>query len=113
MSLPVPLESVTEEMEMLSEEWAAYINRQTGQLVTIIGDDLDPEVDALEAEESEDYIALPSTFDIDDYESMQRFGDSIENESIAGDIASAIRGSGAFLRTRSIDIASKAASTTP
>lgn len=96
MSLPVSLQSVVEEMDLPSDEWTAYIHRRTGQLVTLMDDDPEPEIDADEIEASEDFIPLPSKFDIDEYDIMRRFGDSIENDSIADDIASAIRSRGAF-----------------
>lgn len=98
MSLPVSLQSVVEEMDLPSDEWAAYIHRQTGQLVTITDDYVDPEVQALGVEESEDFLPLPSRFDIHEYEIMRDFCGSLSNENQADELASAIAGSGAFRR---------------
>ena len=32
---PVSLQSVVNEMDVLGEEWTAYINKKTGELVTV------------------------------------------------------------------------------
>ena len=32
---PVTLQSVVNEMDVLGEEWTAYINKKTGELVTV------------------------------------------------------------------------------
>jgi hypothetical protein len=46
----------------------------------------------------EDYLKLPSKFDIDEYEIMERFCLSISDEKISDVLLSKIRGSGAFRR---------------
>ena len=48
----------------------------------------------------EDYLKLPSKFDIHEYEIMERFGLSLPNEKISDTLLSKIRGSGAFRRFR-------------
>ena len=48
----------------------------------------------------DDYLKLPSKFDIHEYEIMERFGLSIPNEKISDILISRIRGSGAFRRFR-------------
>ena len=35
MPLPVKLRDVVDEMEIQSDEWKAYINRKTGELISI------------------------------------------------------------------------------
>lgn len=47
-----------------------------------------------------DYLKLPSKFDIHEYEIMERFSRSIPNEKISNILLSKIRGSGAFRRFR-------------
>ncbi len=46
--------------------------------------------------ESEDWIQLPSQFDIHEWEIMKRFCYTIEDESLRGELLNAIHGSGAF-----------------
>jgi len=46
----------------------------------------------------EDYLKLPSQFDINDYEIMERFCFSIPNEKIGDVLLRKIRGAGAFRR---------------
>jgi hypothetical protein len=48
----------------------------------------------------DDYLKLPTKFDIHEYEIMERFGLSIPNEKISNTLLSKIRGSGAFRRFR-------------
>jgi len=46
----------------------------------------------------DDYLKLPSKFDIDEYEIMERFCLSVSNEKISKALLGKIRGSGAFRR---------------
>ena len=48
----------------------------------------------------DDYIKLPTKFDIHEYEIMERFGLSLPNEKIRDTLLRKIRGSGAFRRFR-------------
>lgn len=102
MPLPVSLHDVVQEMDTLNDEWQAYIHRKTGELFTITGEDDEAVVPAevLEAIESgsEDYLALPSEFDLDEYAIMERFVESIEDDTAAEGLAVAIQGKGAFRR---------------
>jgi hypothetical protein len=98
MALPVTLQSVVDEMDVLNEDWIAYINRRTGQLVTITYYDREESTEALQAEDSPDFIALPSKFDIHEYSIMERFCASIADSRLREELFSAIRGSGAFAR---------------
>jgi len=51
---------------------------------------------------SEDYIALPTKFDIHEYEIMKRFCLSIEDDMLRDDLLDAIQGSGAFRRFKNM-----------
>lgn len=48
--------------------------------------------------DSEDYLPLPSKFDIHEYEIMQRFCCSIQDEELSNELLYQIRGAGAFRR---------------
>lgn len=98
MSLPVSLEAVTDEMDVMNDEWVAYINRRTGQLVTVTDYDREESTEAVEVENSPDFLALPSEFDLDEYSIMERFCLSRADSDLFAKLGSLIRGRGAFRR---------------
>jgi len=85
--LTVSLRAVAAEMDLPNDDWTAYINRRTGELVTVTdeearavedeaGDDDLPDWQAehlpkvREALASDDFLALPTRFDINEYRIM-------------------------------------------
>jgi Uncharacterised protein family (UPF0158) len=115
MTSVVRLQNVVDEMDAVSDEHHAYLNRQTGELVTI-GDE---EICAVEEDrdladyaawqqeaiqktsqvlDCDDYLPLPSKFDIDEYSIMKQFCGEIENAELSNELLFQIRGSGAFQR---------------
>lgn len=113
---PVSLQFVVNEMDVLDEEWTAYINKKTGELVTVT----EEEANIVEAEgeddefipdcqretlpkvrevlESDDFVALPDKFEIHEYSIMERFCLSLSDEGLQDEFLHAIRGNGAFRR---------------
>jgi len=117
--LPVLLRAVAAEMDVLSEEWTAYVNRRTGELITVTDEDaraVDDEADENEFPDgksdeltkirevltSEEFLPLPSKFDIDEYRIMERFCEQVEEPRLRDELLRAIRGSGAFGRFKSL-----------
>jgi len=115
MTLTVSLRDVVNEMEVPNDEWHAYLNKHTGELVTITDEDVliiemgyDPEnCPEWQREEiarnrkvlnSEDYLELPSRFDIHEYSIMERFCYSVQDPDLSDELLYQIRGSGAFRR---------------
>jgi Uncharacterised protein family (UPF0158) len=115
MAIPVSLRDVVEEMETFSDEITGYINRKTGELVSIGPDEArmvedDEPTDDLpdwqrellpkvrEVLDSDDFIPLPTRFEIHEWAIMERF--AIERPDLdQGDaLLHAIRGAGAFRR---------------
>ena len=115
MSVVVSLKAVVEEMDVPSDEYHAYLNKNTGELVTI-GEE---EVNIIESGDSienypgwqqeairetkdvlnsSEYLPLPSKFDINEYRIMERFCLSVEEEKLRDRLLQCIRGSGAFGR---------------
>ena len=113
---PVSLKSVVYEIDVLGEEWTAYISKKTGELVTVTEDEANI-VDAggeddefipdwqretlpkvREVLESDDFVALPDKFEIHEYSIMERFCLSLSDEGLQDELLYAIRGSGAFRR---------------
>jgi len=115
MTVVVSLRDFVDEMQMLSDEEHAYLNKVTGELTTITNDDIAviesgddwsdyPEwqqsefQNATEVLSSDDYVELPSKFEIHEYKMMERFCLSISDEKIRYVLLSKIHGSGAFHR---------------
>jgi hypothetical protein len=111
----VSLRRVADEISSLFEGWNAYLNRRTGELVTVSHDHLraaEEEEDddgapgwereilqkAKEILSDSDYLVLPDRFEIHDYEIMRRFGDSLQDRELGDQLLSLLHGSGAFRR---------------
>jgi hypothetical protein len=114
MTLVVSLRDFVGEMQLLSDEHHAYLNKDTGEFIIISDDDLrmaESEIadellawpvesmqDLKKVLSSDDYLELPSTFDIHEYEIMERFCSSFPDPEISDALLEKIRGSGAFRR---------------
>jgi hypothetical protein len=115
----VLLRDVALEMDVLNEEWTAYLNRRTGELITVTdeearaveaGDesedvpewqrDLLPKI--REVLESDEYLALPGKLEIHEYAIMERFCAGVENAALRDELLGAIRGRGAFGRFKDL-----------
>lgn len=119
MSLPVSLQAVIDEMDMQNDMVHGYVNRKTGELICITEEDewllekIDNEEYAEEIEDlpawqqemvpkirevlnSEDFIPLPTSFDIHEYSIMERFCHTVEDPGIKDELFTGIRGRGAF-----------------
>jgi hypothetical protein len=114
-SAVVYLHEVVECMDIPSEEWTAYINRRTGELVDVSHEDLrlaeadeepqelpdwqDEEVSkAREVLGSEDFLARPDKFEIHEYSIIERFCLEVEDPGVRETLLRAIRGADAFRR---------------
>ncbi len=111
----VSLREVIDEMNIISDEHSAYLNKRTGELITLSleelsaaeeNDDLtgypewqQPMIEkAREVLISDDYLKLPTKFDIHEYRIMEGFCLSIENPQGRHQLLHQIRGGGAFRR---------------
>ena len=115
MKAIVSIKDVVNEMDVLSEEHSAFLNRHTGELVTLSSEELnaaeeDDDIDdypewqqdmiikAKEVINSDDYLPLPSKFDIHEYHIMEDFCCSVVDDEIREGLLDKIRGRGAFRR---------------
>lgn len=117
MNASVKLKELIDEMQSQMDEWTSYFNKKTGEIVSISDeefraaedDDEDEEsfydIDndrvktAMEIlEDSDDYVKLPSKFDIHEYDIMERFCLSVKNDKDRKFLLIAIKGPGAFRR---------------
>jgi hypothetical protein len=113
MTAIVSLRAVAQEMDVHSDQHHAYLNKRTGELVTIgdeevsiieSGDDIEeyPEwqQEAIrktqEVLDSDEYLPLPSKFDIHEYAIMERFCRSRDDREVRERLLYCIDGSGAF-----------------
>ena len=115
MAVIVSLRDVIEQMEMSSAEATAYINRKTGELITLMDEELalaeDPDETSEAAEwqkdllpkareviASQDFIPLPGKFEIHDWSIMERFARSLTDAAVSDELDAALHGRGAFRR---------------
>lgn len=115
MAVPVSLQDVVDQMDLISDDMVAYINRKSGELITLTTEDISlaeengnscsiPEwqreiVDkAKQALSNDDYLELPDRFEINEYGIMERYCSAIEDEQVRLAFLDAIKGKGAFRR---------------
>jgi hypothetical protein len=117
MTASVKLKELIDEMQSQMEEWTIYFNKKTGELVAISDEEFraaeedddedkgsfDMDEDRVQMameilEDSDDYVELPSEFDIHEYDIMERFCLSVKNDKDRKVLLIAIKGSGAFRR---------------
>lgn len=113
MAATVSLHGVVEELESLTEGSAAFLNRETGEIYSIRGEEADMVEDGVasgdvpewledelpkirEVLESEVWLSLPTRFDIHEWSIMDGFALSIEDPGLRDELLTAIRGRGAF-----------------
>ena len=104
-------------MEPLSDEWQAFINRSTGELVGFsdeearLAEEDDPEAPDWQQEmlpkvrevlASKEYVSLPSKFEVHEYQVMERFCLQLDESDLQGELLEAIRGRGAFRRFKAL-----------
>ena len=117
MDIRVKLDDIVQELDLQFDEMSSYLNSKTGDIVSISFEELRAAENEEPAEKfptwqqenirianeilEEDYfISLPTKFDLNEYEIMERFCLSIENEWLSDIMYDSIKGSGAFRRFR-------------
>lgn len=116
MSAAVSLREIVDHLSFTHAEFIVYFNKETGAIVTVSREDLShAEAEEAEAQdypdwqqdaiqearsilESDDYLALPSQFDIHEYAIIQEFCNSIADDQLRNRLLDKIHGSGAFRR---------------
>jgi hypothetical protein len=115
MAVIVSLRDVIEQMDLMSDEATTYINRKTGELITLTHDELALAEDPEEAEDapqwqkdllpkarevlaSEDFIPLPGKFEIHEWSIMERFARSLTDAAVSDELDAALHGRAAFRR---------------
>jgi hypothetical protein len=116
MAIRVKLDDIIEGLELQSDERYAFLDKRTGEVVSISDEEMQAAEDDEPIEdfpdwqqdlvriakeivdETGDYIDLPTKFDIDEYSIMEKFCLSIDDSEMSDDLYGAIKGSGAFRR---------------
>jgi hypothetical protein len=115
MATIVSLREVIEQMDLVSDEATAYINRKTGELITLTNEELalaeDPDEAAAapqwqkdllpkarEVIASQDVIPLPGRFEIHEWSIMERFARSLTDAAVSDELEAAVHGREAFRR---------------
>lgn len=96
----VLLRDIVEAIDVPNEEWFVFLNRETGRLVTLTGNDDDDEddVDAAAIEDDRAWLRLPDKFEMDEYDMIARFCRQVADDGAREELLRAIQGSGAFRR---------------
>jgi Uncharacterised protein family (UPF0158) len=114
-ALRVKLSDLIEGMDFQSDEQSSFLNLTTGEVVSITDEELraaeneEPIEDFPEWQhdairmagdilETDHYLPLPDRFEIHEYQIMERFCLSIDDEDMRDDLCDAIHGRGAFRR---------------
>jgi len=117
MTLKVKLNDIIEGMESQSDETNAYLDKKTGMVELIADEYINAAEENLPLEdkpqwfseivqvakqilETDDFIPLPSLFDIDEYTIMEKFSLSIPDSKLSDELYYSIKGKGAFRRFR-------------
>jgi hypothetical protein len=116
MSIKVNLKDIVDELEMQFEESRILLNRKTGEILRVTSEDLvaaedDEPFDHLPeweqenrmvamdvVENFENYIELPTKYDINEYDIMEDFCLTVSVQRKQDSLLRAIRGKGAFRR---------------
>ena len=115
MSLPVRLKDVVDALDEGNDESSHYMDKRTGEIFLITNEEMSaaeeddlvsdyPEwqqetiLKAREILDSEDFVQLPSQFDINEYSIMERFANEYEDPRTSAELLRSLKGKGAFRR---------------
>jgi hypothetical protein len=103
MPLRVKIQDIVEAIDLPNRDWRSYVNRETGEIVTVaegtvIGPDgeLDPE----DIEQADGFLMLPTSEEIHEWGIMEEFARGRARPQ-ADDLLEALDGRGAFRMFRS------------
>jgi hypothetical protein len=113
MAARVRLRDVIDAMDLPNQDWQSYLNRDTGEIVTVTDEDRDLVEDdpdqedlpdwqrealskAREALESDRFLLLPGSFEIHEWSIMERFGQERGSARQRDELLDALHGRGAF-----------------
>jgi Uncharacterised protein family (UPF0158) len=115
---PVSLDDISQEMQIGSDSMTIYFRRSTCEYFIVSDDHLHilesgepfddrPEweqeaiqlvAEVMDQDNDDDFVPLPSQFDIHEYSIMERFCFTLEDQKIVQDLVRSLSGKGAFRR---------------
>jgi hypothetical protein len=115
MTVPVKLKDVIDALDEGGDELSHYLDKRSGEILLITDEEMsaaeedEPLADypdwqqesllkAREILESDDFVQLPSQFDINEYSIMERFANEYEDPRTRAELLRSIKGKGAFRR---------------
>ncbi len=115
MTLPVKLKDVVDALDEANDEMSHYLDKRSGEIFLITDEEMSaaeedepfsdyPEwqqeslLKAREILESDQFVQLPSQFDIHEYSIMERFAYEYEDRRTSAELLRSIKGAGAFRR---------------
>lgn len=116
--IPVSLFALVNELQCINNDCRAYLNRTTGEIVTLLTEYMDKVPDAEENEDlhkyhdwerdiikeaqdvlsSSDFLPLPDSFEIDEHHMMQSFCYTVDDYYVRDKLMESIHKKGAFRR---------------
>jgi Uncharacterised protein family (UPF0158) len=104
MPLRVTLQDIVEAIDLPHRDWRSYVNRESGAIVTVTDDAVigpDEEMDPADIEESDEYLPLPASYEIDEWSMMRQFAERRPPPQ-CDELLDALGGRGAFRMFRSV-----------
>ena len=115
MTLPVKIKEVVDALDEGSDELSHYMDKRSGEIFLITDEEMSAAEDdrplsdypewqqetilkAREILDSEDFVQLPSKFDIHEYSIMERFANEYEDPRTSSVLLRSLKGKGAFRR---------------
>ncbi len=112
MGIEISLKELVESMEIQSDEVTSYMNTLPGEIEAVTDEELGAAEQGtyedltgvetpdfvLAVLEGRDSIALPTRMDINEYQIMEKFAESVKDSALSDRLAEALVGRGAFRR---------------
>jgi hypothetical protein len=115
MPIPVSVHQVAEELSTMLDQVPVYLNRRTGEFFAWNEDWSTPDEEEMDLSrypewqqaaivlyrevcDSDDWVPLPSPFDLDEWDMMRRFCQDVESGRKREALLDSIQGRGAFRR---------------
>jgi len=100
----IKLQDITDAIDLPNRDWKSYVNRQTGAIVTVTEDMAmgpDGELDPADIEESDEFLPLPTSAEIEEWSMMEEFAQQ-RPEPLSDELLDDLNGRGAFRMFRTI-----------
>jgi hypothetical protein len=107
------VQKIADELDILPDNGTAYLNRKTGEVYSLIDDDVEQFEEISDSDSmpqwqrdelpkirevltGDDWLPLPNDFDIHEWSIMKDFSHAIDDEKLRDELLHAIHGNGAF-----------------